>query len=44
MEKDDYLARVETLQKRFREHPEARSLFLAALERVGVDLESTCWD
>jgi hypothetical protein len=44
MEKDDYLARVETLQKRFREHPEARRLFLAALERVGVDLDRTCWD
>ena len=44
MEKDDYLARVETLQKRFCEHPEARRLFLAALERAGVDLERTCWD
>lgn len=44
MEKDDYLARVETLQKRFREHPEARRLFLAALERVGVDLDRTYRD
>lgn len=44
MSKDDYLARVGALQKRFREHPEARRLFLAALERVGVDLDRTCWD
>jgi hypothetical protein len=44
MDKDDYLARVETLQKRFREHPEARRLFLAALERVGVNLDRTSWD
>ena len=44
MSKDDYLARVGALQKRFREHPEARRLFLAALERVGVDLSRTCWD
>jgi hypothetical protein len=41
---DDYLARIGALQKRFREHPEARRLFLAALERAGVDLERTCWD
>jgi len=44
MDRDDYLARVATLQKRFREHAEARRLFVAALEWVGVDLGRTCWD
>ena len=43
-QKDDYLARIGALQKRFREHPEARRLFLAALEQAGVDLERACWD
>lgn len=42
--KGDYLARVESLHKRFREHGDAKRLFLAALERIGVDLGSTCWD
>lgn len=44
MDRGDYLARVESLQKRFREHAEARRLFLAALESTGVDLGRTCWD
>lgn len=43
-ERDAYLAKIEALQKRFREHAEARRLFSAALERVGVDLGRTCWD
>ncbi len=44
MDRDDYLIRVETLQKRFREHEEAKRLFLAALEDAGVDLGRTFWD
>ncbi|MBA3791398.1 MAG: hypothetical protein M3397_11735 [Actinomycetota bacterium] len=44
MDRDDYLARIETLQKRFREHEDAKRLFLAALESTGVDLGRICWD
>lgn len=42
--RDEYLARVEALQKRFRRDDEARELFLAALGHVGVDLGRTYWD
>ena len=44
MDSDDYLSRVETLHKRFREHEDAKRMFLAALERAGVDLGRTFWD
>jgi hypothetical protein len=44
MGRDAYLAEIEALQKRFREHAEARRLFSAVLERVGVDLGRACWD
>lgn len=44
MDSDDYLSRVETLHKRFREHEDAKRMFLAALEWAGVDLGRTCWD
>ena len=42
--RDEYLSRVEALQKRFRKDDEAGRLFLAALEHVGVDLRRTFWD
>ena len=42
--RDEYLSRVEALQKRFRKDGEAGRLFLAALEHVGVDLRRTFWD
>ena len=42
--RDEYLSRVETLQKRFRKDDAAKELFLAALGRVGVDLRRTSWD
>ena len=42
--RDEYLSRVEALQKRFRKDGEARELFLAALEHAGVDLRRTFWD
>jgi hypothetical protein len=44
MDRDDYLARVGSLQKRFRGSEDARGLFLAVLDRVGVDLHQTLWD
>ena len=44
LEKDEYLLRVETLQKRFRQDTGTRKLFLAALGHVGVDLGRTFWD
>ncbi|MGI8910216.1 MAG: hypothetical protein ACR2JR_06645 [Rubrobacteraceae bacterium] len=44
MDRDDYLSRVETLQKRFREHGDAKGLFLATLESTGVDLDRVFWD
>ena len=43
-DRDEYLSRVEVLQKRFRKETRARDLFLAALEHVGVDLRRTLWD
>ncbi len=42
--RDEYLLRVETLQKRFRKDARAKELFLAALGYVGVDLRRTSWD
>ncbi len=42
--RDEYLARVEALQKRFRRDDTAKELFLAALGHVGVDLRRTFWD
>lgn len=44
LERDDYLDRVEAIQRVYREHPEARKLFLAVLEEVGVDPGHTFWD
>ena len=44
MNREDYLSRIATLHKRFREHEDAKRIFLAALEWVGVDLGRTCWD
>jgi hypothetical protein len=38
MKREDYFARVGELQKRYRKHECAKRLFLAALDRVGVDL------
>lgn len=35
---------VRELQRRYRTHPDAAALFVAALEAVGVDLPRTCWD
>jgi len=43
-DRDEYLSRVEVLQKRFRKETRARDLFLAALGHVGVDLRRTFWD
>ncbi|CAA9428880.1 MAG: hypothetical protein AVDCRST_MAG03-3090 [uncultured Rubrobacteraceae bacterium] len=44
LDRDEYLSRVETLQKRFRKDDTAKELFLAALGHVGVDLRRTSWD
>ncbi len=44
LDRDEYLSRVETLQKRFRKDGTARELFLAALGHVGVELRRTFWD
>jgi hypothetical protein len=44
LDREDYLGRIGALQKRYREHPRVKELFLAALECVGVDLRQTCWD
>ena len=44
LDRDEYLSRVEALQKRFGEDARAKDLFLAALEHVGVDLRRTFWD
>ena len=42
--RDEYLSRVEALQRRFRRDGTAKELFLAALGHVGVDLRRTFWD
>ncbi len=42
--RDEYLSRVEALQRRFRGDGTARELFLAALGHAGVDLRRTFWD
>jgi hypothetical protein len=42
--RDEYLSRVEALQRRFRRDETAKELFLAALGHVGVDLRRTFWD
>ena len=44
LDRDEYLSKVEALQKRFRKDEAAKELFLAALGRVGVDLRRTFWD
>jgi hypothetical protein len=44
LDREMYLSRVETLQKRFRKDARAKDLFLAALGYVGVDLRRTFWD
>ena len=44
MDRDEYLSRVEALQRRFREDDAAKELFLGALGHVGVDLGRTFWD
>ena len=43
-DQNEYLFRVEALQKRFRKEARAKDLFLAALGHVGVDLRRTFWD
>ena len=42
--RDEYLCRVEALQRRFRKDDAAKELFLAALGHAGVDLRRTFWD
>ncbi|HEV2093411.1 MAG TPA: hypothetical protein VGR18_09635 [Rubrobacter sp.] len=42
--RDEYLSRVEALQRGFRKDDTAKELFLAALGHVGVDLRRTFWD
>ena len=44
LERDEYVARVESLQKQYRKHLAARDLFFAALAHLGVDISRTCWD
>ncbi len=44
LDRDEYLYRVEALQKRFRKDEGAKELFLAALGHVGVELRRTFWD
>ena len=44
LDRDEYLSRVEALQKRFRKDDAAKELLLAALGYVGVDLRRTFWD
>lgn len=44
LDRSDYLARVASLQKEYQKHPEARRLFRAALEYIGVAASRTCWD
>src|SRR4028118_1221349 len=44
LERDEYLSRVEALQRRFRKDGTAKELFFAALGHVGVDLRRTFWD
>jgi hypothetical protein len=44
LDRDEYLSRVEILQKRFRKDERAGELFLAALGHIGVDLRRTFWD
>ena len=44
LERDEYLSRVEALQRRFRKDGTAKELFFAALGHVGVDLRRTYWD
>jgi len=43
-DRDEYVSRVEALQKRFRKEARAKDLFLAALGHVGVDLRRTFLD
>jgi len=44
LERDEYVARIESLQKQYRAHLPARSLFFAALAHVGVDMSRAYWD
>src|SRR5437764_3383482 len=44
LDREDYVARVASLQKQFRTHPDAKRLCSAALRSVGVDVQRTCWD
>jgi hypothetical protein len=44
MDREDYLARVEALQKRFRAEERPKGLLLRGLEGVGVDPRRTFWD
>lgn len=44
LDRDEYLSRVEALQKRFRKDDATKELLLAALGHVGVDLRRTFWD
>ena len=44
LDREDYVARVASLQKQFRMHPDAKRLCSAALRSVGVDMQRTCWD
>lgn len=44
MEREDYLYRVEELQKRFREEERTKTLLRRVLEGVGVDPTRSFWD
>jgi hypothetical protein len=44
LDRDEYLSRVEVLQKRYRKNARAKNLFLAALGHAGVNLRRTFWD
>ncbi len=44
LERDDFLAAVAALQRRYREDPTQADLLRSALEHAGVDADRTCWD
>ncbi|MFQ6023437.1 MAG: hypothetical protein ACE5NW_12025, partial [Acidiferrobacterales bacterium] len=41
---DAYLTTTLALRKRFKQHPEPKQLFAAALKEIGMDLERNYWD
>jgi hypothetical protein len=44
LDQQDYVARVESLQQRFRKHTQVGQLMGAALGHIGMDLRRACWD